>query len=142
MPCRKRRGVDKERGGERERKLVKRKKKGWRMVGGFLGGLLLQFLPLSSTLRHPPLLCFFEGANKGRRKRKASFEGFGLFTLTERYCLLGTLSSVFFQWPPRMGFPLTVEDRMDPPVAGSSNVYIDRIKFSNRNNCFDNVTYA
>lgn len=58
------------------------------MVGGFLGGLLLQFLPLSSTLRHPPLLCFFEGANKGRRKRKASFEDFGLFTLTERYCLL------------------------------------------------------
>lgn len=41
-----------------------------------------------------------------------------------------------------ISFDCRVDDRMDPPVAGSSNVYIDRIKFSNRNNCFDNVTYV
>lgn len=43
-------------GGERER--VGEKEKGRRIVGGFLGGLLLQFLPLSS-LRHSPLPSLF-----------------------------------------------------------------------------------
>lgn len=39
--------------GERGRERVGEKEKGRRIVGGFLGGLLLQFLPLSS-LRHSP----------------------------------------------------------------------------------------
>lgn len=50
------RGREGERKKERER--VGEKEKGRRIVGGFLGGLLLQFLPLSS-LRHSPLPSLF-----------------------------------------------------------------------------------
>lgn len=45
-------------GREGERERVGEKEKGRRIVGGFLGGLLLQFLPLSS-LRHSPLPSLF-----------------------------------------------------------------------------------
>lgn len=57
-----RNAMEKARGREGERKKeserVGEKEKGWRIVGGFLGGLLLQFLPLSS-LRHSPLPSLF-----------------------------------------------------------------------------------
>lgn len=57
-----RNAMEKARGREGERKKeserVGEKEKGRRIVGGFLGGLLLQFLPLSS-LRHSPLPSLF-----------------------------------------------------------------------------------
>lgn len=145
MPCRKRRGVDEGR-EEREREKVGEKGKE-RMANGWWFPWRIT-PPVSSTFFHPstsPSSLLFRGRKQGAEEKEGLVRGLRFIYLDRTLLFaprLGTLSSVFFQWPPRMGFPLTVEDRMDPPVAGSSNVYIDRIKFSNRNNCFDNVTYA
>ena len=147
MPYRKRRGVDEGR-GERERESWwkgKRKDGEWLVVSlADYFSSFFHFLPPFDIPPFPSSL-LFRGRKQGAEEKEGLVRGLRFIYLDRTLLFaprLGTLSSVFFQWPPRMGFPLTVEDRMDPPVAGSSNVYIDRIKFSNRNNCFDNVTYA
>lgn len=90
--------------------------------------------PVSSTFfpsTFPPpfsLLCFFEGANKGRRRRRASFEGFGLFTLTERYCLLpDSAHSRLYFFNGRHGWDFLWLSRIDAR-SGSNDILT---KFSN-----------
>lgn len=65
------RGREGERKKERER--VGEKEKGRRIVGGFLGGLLLQFLPLSS-LRHSPLPSLFFAFSRAQTRGEGGGE--------------------------------------------------------------------
>lgn len=97
--------------GRRERELVKRKKKGWWIVGGFLGGLLLQFLPLSSPFNIPSSPLHFSLLFRGRKQGAEEEEGLvrGLrFIYLDRTLLfaprLGTLSSRLYFFNGRHGW--------------------------------------
>lgn len=103
--------------------------------------------PVSSTFFHPstsPSSLLFRGRKQGAEEKEGLVRGLR-FIYLDRTLLFArhTLVCIFsMAATDGISFDCRVDDRMDPPVAGSSNVYIDRIKFSNRNNCFDNVTYA
>lgn len=96
------------------------------------------FLPPSPSMSPLPSL-LFRGRKQGAEE--GSFESFGLFTLTERYCLLpdsahsrpACIFSMAARVPPWMGFPLTVSRTH----SGSNNVYykLDKIFIFKRVTC-------
>lgn len=93
------------------------------------------FFPFQHPFLSPPLFFAFSraqtrgGGGGGPRSRASVYLPWpnAIVCSPTRHTLV---PPVFFQWPPWMGFPLTLEDRVDAS-SSSNNVYINRTKFSN-----------